>query len=151
MSARPFGLFAALAVSPSAFAGGSPEPTIALAYEPVRTETGWDVKIYAKNTGPAVVMVDDNPTVESALVETTAGSSVALVTQPDMEMISRAGPRRKWMAVQPGERLLVGTSTVGTPVETVIQDGTMVLTVRLVTQSGWAERVDKVPLAKPGS
>jgi hypothetical protein len=148
MSARPLGLFAALALSPAAHAE---EPTITLAYEPHRTAAGWDLKIFATNTGPAVVMVDDNPTVETAVVETTAGSTVALVTQPDVEMISRAGPRRKWMAVQPGERLLVGTSTVATPVETVIQDGTMVLTVRLVTQGGWAERVDKVPLAQPGS
>jgi hypothetical protein len=39
---------------------------------------------------------------------------------------------------------------VGVPEHTTIEDGTMVLTVRLVTKDGYAERVDRVPLAKPG-
>lgn len=147
MSARPLGLFAALALSPAAWAA---DPTVQLTYEPMRTDAGWELKIYATNTGSKVVMVDDNPTLTQAAVETAAGASVALVAPRDIEMISRAGPRRMWMAVQPGERLLVGASTVGVPEHTTIEDGTMVLTVRLVTKDGYAERVDRVPLAKPG-
>lgn len=148
MSARPLGLFAALALSPAALAA---DPTLDMSYETARTATGWEVKIYAHNTGPAVVMVDDDPFVSGARVETAAGASIALATTPDVEMISRAGPRRKWMAVGPGERLFVGTSTVAVPEHTVISDGTMVLTVRVITQEGWNEHVDRVPLRAPGT
>jgi hypothetical protein len=148
VSARPLGLFAALALSPAALAG---EPTVTLSYEPVRTDTGWNVKIYAQNTGNTVVMVDDDPYVEKAEVQAATGPSVNLVTKPDFEMISRAGPRRNWMAVKPGERMLVGTSELAVPEHTVIQNGTMVLTVRLVTKDGYSERTDKVPLTPPGT
>ena len=96
-------------------------------------------------------MVDDEPFVERAEVRTADGASVATVTPRDVEMISRMGPVRKWMAVKPGEKLLVGTTTVGLPVETRIEDGVMTLTVRLVTQDGWSEQVDQVPLGKPES
>ncbi len=147
MSARPLGMFAALALTPSAWAA---EPTVHLSYEAVRSDAGWKLNIYAVNTGSKAVMVDDDPTVTDAEVVTTAGSKIALTTQPDTEMISRMGPRRKWISVQPGERHFVGSSTVGVPDHTVIEGGTMVLTVRLVTMDGYSERVDRVPMQVPG-
>ncbi len=147
MSARPLGMFAALALTPSAWAA---EPTVQLSYETVRSDAGWKLNIYAVNTGSKAVLVDDDPTVTLAELLTTAGSKVALVTQPDTEMISRMGPRRKWISVDPGERHFVGSSTLGVPDHTVIEDGTMVLTVRLVTMDGSADRVDRVPVKPPG-
>ena len=147
MSARPLGMFAALALSPSAWAA---PPTVQLAYETVRADGGWKLNIYAVNTGSESVLVDDDPTVTGAMMLTTAGSKVALVTQPDTELVSRMGPRRKWISVRPGERHFVGSSTVGVPDHTVIEDGTMVLTVRLVTMDGSTDRVDRVPVHPSG-
>ena len=73
LSARPLGLFAALAVAPPAFAG---EPTVDLTYEPTPTADGYEVKIYAKNLGQAVVMVDDEPFIERAVIQGSGGTSL---------------------------------------------------------------------------
>jgi hypothetical protein len=83
-----------------------------LSYETSVTDAGLEVKIYAQNQSDALILVDDDPYVEAAWMQLQDGGTQRLNAGFDADMMSRAGPRRRWMAVKPGERLLVGTSTL---------------------------------------
>jgi hypothetical protein len=83
-----------------------------LSYETEITPQGIELKIFAQNQTDAVLLVDDNPFVEAVWVQLQNGDQQRLNAGFDADMMSRSGPRRRWMAVKPGERLLVGTSTL---------------------------------------
>ncbi len=121
--ASRLGALSVLAFSGNAFAGGMAQkiaepndapPTGAvpyrLTYETEITPQGIELKIYAQNQSDAVVLIDDDPFVEAAWVQLQNGDQQRLNAGFDADMMSRSGPRRRWMAVKPGERLLVGES-----------------------------------------
>lgn len=119
--ASRLGALSVLAFSGSAYAGDlqqkiaevtGPPTTGAvpyrLTYETEITPKGIELKIYAQNQSDAVVLIDDDPFVEAAWVQLQNGDQQRLNAGFDADMMSRSGPRRRWMAVKPGERLLVG-------------------------------------------
>lgn len=158
MSARhsALGALSVLAFGSPALAGDMPQaatvhPPYRLSYETTKAAGGYEVKIYAQNQSDAVVMIDDNPFVSEALLATKAGEPERLNSGFDADMMSRAGPRRRWMAVQPGERLLVGTTQLTVPEGGVLDGTELTLHVRVVTKDRTDEVVDTVPLAPPAT
>jgi hypothetical protein len=87
------------------------------------------IETYAQNTSKETVMVDDDPYVKSATLTDTAGNVVALQPLNSSEMFTRAGPRRHWVSVQPGEKLLVGSTLLD---GNVVLSGEIKVTVDLV-------------------
>ncbi len=114
------GALSVLAFSAPALAGDSEQkqvskpvaPPYRLSYETAVTPKGIELKIFAQNQTDAVLLVDDDPFVEAAWVQLQNGDQQRLNAGFDADMMSRSGPRRRWMAVKPGERLLVGTRTL---------------------------------------
>jgi hypothetical protein len=112
------GTLSVLALSGPAFAadpGDAPAPTAVpyrLSYETEQKAGEIELKIYAQNQSSEVILIDDDPFVEAAWVQLQDGRDQRLNAGFDADMMSRAGPRRRWMAVKPGERLLVGTASL---------------------------------------
>lgn len=165
------GALSVLALSAPAFAGdvgqkAAAPPSAApyrLSYETAVSDTGIELKIYAQNQTQSVILVDDDPYVEAAWVQLQNGDQQRLNAGFDADLMSRSGPRRRWMAVKPGERLLVGTATLvpGTieeryvtnppPPGPVPQSGELLLKVNVVMKNRQDTVDATVHLGKPTS
>lgn len=145
------GVLASLA-SPAHAGGDAPSPdALDLSYELTRASGKLVVKIYAKNTGAAPLVVDDNPYVRAATLMVDAEHAVGLSPEIDEEMFSRSGPMRRWITLKPGERLLVGTSDLLVPEGQPVDQGRVLLTVEAVTTGGRTARSGEVQLQSPGT
>jgi hypothetical protein len=123
-----------------------------MSFEASRSEEGLVVRMYARNTSAAAATVDDNPTVRNASVHTVDGAELVLDATADEELMSRAGPRRRWLTVQPGERLLVGTATLPmTTAQSAGIVGEVELSVNVVTPQGYSQASGTAALAPPRS
>src|SRR4030095_1615668 len=89
---------------------GSGEGQLEVTFAVVKKKGALVLETYAKNTSATAVMVDDDPFVRSATLTNVAGGVTALQPMNSAEMFTRAGPRRHWVSVQAGEKLLVGTT-----------------------------------------
>ena len=107
---------------------GSGEGQLEVTFAVVKKKGALVLETYAKNTSAVAVMVDDDPYVRSATLTNVAGEVTALQPMNSAEMFTRAGPRRHWVSVQAGEKLLVGT----TPLSGEVADGKLTVTVELV-------------------
>ena len=105
------------------------------------------LETYAKNTSQVAVMVDDDPFVRTATLTNVAGEVTSLQPLNSQEMFTRAGPRRHWVSVQAGEKLLVGT----TPLEGTIADGQLTVTVEVVAPGSEREVTGTVALSREQS
>jgi len=163
MSAAPrlgaLGALAAFAFAPASARAGIPEAEAPAKVVPVemsfvteRTAEGLVVKMYAKNTSKGVIKIDDNPSVQSAAVRAADGTLTELDLLPTMEMMSRAGPRRVWMPLQPNETLFVGSATL-LPGEgdKAIPIGGLELSVNVIAPDAWTVVKKTLPLSEPGT
>ena len=159
MSAPPrlgaLGALAALAFAPAALAGAPPQSDakvpVELSFVTERGEEGLVVHMYARNTGKTVVKIDDNPGVQSAAVRAMDGTLTELEIMPTMDMMSRAGPRRVWMPVQPGEKLMVGTATLMMDKDAKLPTGGLELSVSVVTPEAYNVVKQTIVVGEPGS
>ena len=124
---QALGALSVLALGHRAEAGGGSDG-LEVTFAVVKKKGALVLETYAKNTSPVAVMVDDDPYVRSATLTNVAGEVTALQPMNSAEMFTRAGPRRHWVSVQAGEKLLVGT----TPLEGAMADGQLTVTVELV-------------------
>ena len=77
---------------------------------------------------PALKQVRAHWETNLATLTNVAGEVTALQPMNSAEMFTRAGPRRHWLSVQAGEKLLVGT----TPLSGEMREGQLTVTVELV-------------------
>ncbi|MDP2308880.1 MAG: hypothetical protein Q8P18_22855 [Pseudomonadota bacterium] len=158
MSALPrlgaLGALAALVFSPSARAGAPPAPAakvpVEMSFVTERGAEGLVVRMYAHNTSKSVVKIDDNPSLRSAGVRAADGTLTELDILPTMEMMSRSGPRRVWMPVQPGETLLVGSATLMMDKDAKLPVGGLELSVSVMTPEASSVVQQTVVLGEPG-
>ncbi len=127
--------------------GGAPNDGLEVTFAVVKKKGALVLETYAKNTSQVAVMVDDDPYVRSATLTNVAGEVTALQPINNAEMFTRAGPRRHWVSVQAGEKLLVGT----TPLEGNLGDGQLTVTVDLVSPESAREITGTVALSKEQS
>lgn len=159
MSALPrlgaLSALAALVFSPAARAGAPPPPTakvpVEMSFVTERGEDGLVVRMYARNTSTAVVKIDDNPFVRSAGVRAADGTLTELDILPTMEMMSRGGPRRVWMPVQPGEKLLVGSATLMLDKDGKMPIGGLELSVSVTTPEASSVVQQTIVVGEPGT
>ena len=144
---QALGALSVLALGHRAEAGGAPNDGLELTFAVVKKKGATVLETYAKNTSQVAVMVDDDPFVRSATLTNVAGEVTALQPMNSAEMFTRAGPRRHWLSVQAGEKLLVGT----TPLEGTIGDGQLTVTVELVAAESEREVTGTVALSKEQS
>jgi hypothetical protein len=146
---QALGALSVLALGQRAEAGGAP-PTdgLEVTFAVVKKKGATVIETYAKNTTQTVAMIDDDPYVRSATLTDTAGNVVTLQPLNSAEMFTRAGPRRHWVSVQAGEKLLVGT----TPIEgDVALEGKLTVTVDLVAPGTEREVTGTVVLSREQS
>ena len=147
---QALGALSVLALGHRAEAGGGPAPTdgLKVTFAVVKKKGATVIETYAENTSQTVVMVDDDPYVRSATLTNVAGEVTALQPLNSAEMFTRAGPRRHWVSVQPGEKLLVGT----TPIEgDVALEGKLTVTADLVAPGAEREVTGTVVLSREQS
>ena len=144
---QALGALSVLALGQRAEAGGGAPNDLEVTFAVVKKKSGLVLETYAKNNSQTAVMVDDDPYVRSATLTNVAGEVTALQPMNSAEMFTRAGPRRHWVSVQAGEKLLVGT----TPLEGTIADGQLTVTVDLVAPDSEREVTGTVALSREQS
>jgi hypothetical protein len=145
---QALGALSVLALGHRAEAGSAaPDDGLEVTFAVVKKKGGLVLETYAKNTSPTAVMVDDDPYVRSATLTNVAGEVTTLQPLNSAEMFTRAGPRRHWVSVQAGEKLLVGT----TPLEGTIADGQLTVTVELIAPGSEREVTGTVALSREQS
>ena len=142
---QALGALSVLALGHRAEAGGGDGLEVTFAV--VKKKGALVLETYAKNTSATAVLVDDDPFVRSATLTNVAGEVTALQPMNSAEMFTRAGPRRHWVSVQAGEKLLVGT----TPLSGEVRDGQLTVTVELVAPEYEREVTGTVALSREQS
>jgi hypothetical protein len=147
---RALGALSVLGLGPRAEAGED-FPAIGdgvkVTFQVVKKKGATMIETYAENTTDSAVMIDDDPYVRSATLTDGAGHVTALQPLNTAELFTRAGPRRHWLSVQAGEKLLVGT----TQVDGRIGDGKLTVTVELVAPGAERQFTGTVVLAREQS
>ena len=144
---QALGALSVLALGHRAEAGSGEGQQLEVTFAVVKKKGALVLETYAKNTSPVAVMVDDDPYVRSATLTNVAGEVTALQPMNSAEMFTRAGPRRHWVSVQAGEKLLVGT----TPLSGDVADGKLTVTVELVAPEYEREVTGTVALSREQS
>ena len=143
---QALGALSVLALGHRAEAGDGADG-IEVTFAVVKKKGATVLETYAKNTSQVAVMVDDDPFVRSATLTNVAGQVTSLQPLNSQEMFTRAGPRRHWVSVPAGEKLLVGT----TPLEGTIADGQLTVTVEVVAPGSEREVTGTVALSREQS
>jgi hypothetical protein len=128
-------------------ASAATDDGVEITFAVVKKKGALVLETYAKNNSQTAVMIDDDPYVRSATLTNVAGEVTALQPMNNTEMFTRAGPRRHWLSVQAGEKLLVGT----TPLDGKMGEGRLTVTVELVAPEYEREVTGTVALSREQS
>jgi hypothetical protein len=145
---RALGALSVLGLGHRAEAGDPPADGLKVTFAIAKKQGAFVIETYAENTTGAAVMIDDDPYVRSATLTDAMGSVTELQPLNSAEMFTRAGPRRHWVSVQAGEKLLVGT----TPLQgELTAQGRLTVTVDLVEPGNQREVTGNIVLSREQS
>ncbi|MEW6278966.1 MAG: hypothetical protein AB1758_10110 [Candidatus Eremiobacterota bacterium] len=129
--------FAAVAAAMSGAANASP-PRLEASYEASLAENRLLVRVTLKNVGADTVHVLDSPTdlwVEGRLSSAKGRWDVEL-RQPASQLMTRAGPRRRWIPLAQGQAWEAGAFSAPVSAAQVHPPVEAVLSARITTQTG---------------